>query len=118
MRFLLPALVVGIVAFVWWWRKYGKTERVRNVVDPLKLRLPVFGELFQKLALARFARNLEHAARPPASRSCQSLDIVADTTGSVVITRALDDVRESVRRGESSPARWPSTTSSRRWSCR
>jgi type IV pilus assembly protein PilC len=99
MRFLLPGVIVLTVVGVWLWRKYGKTERVRNVVDPLKLRLPVFGNLFSKLALARFARNLGTllASGVPI---LQSLDIVSDTTGSIVISRALKDVQESVRRGD------------------
>jgi type IV pilus assembly protein PilC len=100
MKFLVPAFVVALVAFVAWWRRHGRTERVRNVVDPLKLRLPVFGKLFQKLALARFARNLGVllAAGVPI---LQALDIVSDTTGSIVIGRALNEVKESVRQGES-----------------
>lgn len=100
MRFLLPVLVLLGVAGVVLWRKFGKTDRVRNVVDPLKLRLPVFGNLFQKLALARFARNLGTllAAGVPI---LQSLEIVSETTGSVVISRALVQVEDSVRRGES-----------------
>ena len=99
MRFLLPGFVVLAVAFVWWWRRYGHTDRVRNVVDPLKLRLPVFGKLVQKLALARFARNLSTLLSSGVP-ILQSLEIVGETTGSVVITRALHDVRDSVRRGE------------------
>ncbi len=99
MKYLVPTFAVGIIAFAWAWRRYGKTERVRNVVDPLKLRMPVFGKLFSKLALARFARNFGTllAAGVPI---LQGLDIVADTTGSVVIGRALNDVKESVRQGE------------------
>lgn len=100
MRFLLPLCIVGLVAGVWAWRRYGRTPRVRNVVDPLKLRLPVFGDLFQKLALARFARNLSTLLGSGVP-ILQSLEIVGDTSGSVVITRALHDVRDSVRRGES-----------------
>ena len=58
MKYVIPiTTVLGITGLVLW-RKYGKTEQVRNVVDPLKLKLPVFGDLFAKLALARFARNL------------------------------------------------------------
>ena len=100
LRYLLPVLAVGLVAAVWAWRKYGKTPRVRQVVDPLKLRLPVFGDLFRKLALARFARNLSTLLGSGVP-ILQSLEIVGDTSGSVVITRALEDVRDSVRRGES-----------------
>ncbi len=100
MKYVVPLGAVLTGAFVWWWRRYGRTERVRNVVDPLKLRLPVFGNLFRKLALARFARNFSTllSAGVPI---LQALDIVSDTTGSVVIGRALAEVKESVRQGES-----------------
>ena len=68
--------------------KVKHTERVRNVVDPLKLKMPVFGSLFQKIALARFARNLGTMLRSGVP-ILQSLDIVADTTGNVVLARAV-----------------------------
>ena len=96
----LPAIAVVLVAFTAWWRRHGRDEKVRNVVDPLKLRVPIFGPLFVKIALARFSRNLSTllGAGVPV---LQSLDIVADTSGSVVIARALQDVRSSVAQGES-----------------
>ena len=62
--------------------------------------MPVFGPLFQKIAIARFTRNLGHddpLRRPDPA----GLDIVADTTGNVVVGRAVRDVQESVRQGES-----------------
>ena len=98
-QFMLPIRIVCLVAGTWAWRKYGKTERVRSVWDPLKLKMPVFGGLVQKLALARFARNLSTMLSSGVP-ILQSLDIVADTTGSIVISRALAEVQESVRRGE------------------
>ena len=82
------------------WRKVHRTDKVRNFVDPLKLKLPVFGGLFQKIALARFARNLGTMLKSGVP-ILQSLDIVADTTGNVVLARAIRDVQESVRSGES-----------------
>jgi type IV pilus assembly protein PilC len=75
------------------------TDRVRNVVDPIKLKVPVFGKLFQKIAIARFARNLGTMLRSGVP-ILQSLDIVANTTGNVVLGRAVLDVQESVRSGE------------------
>jgi type IV pilus assembly protein PilC len=100
MKYLVPAGVVFAIAFTVWWRKFGRTERVRNVVDPAKLKLPVFGKLFQKLALTRFARNLGTLLSSGVP-ILQSIDIVSETTGSIVISRALKEVQESVRRGES-----------------
>jgi len=100
MKYILPVAIVSLIGFTVWWRKYGHTERVRNVVDPAKLKLPVFGKLFQKLALTRFSRNFGTllAAGVPI---LQSIEIVSETTGSIVISRALKEVQESVRRGES-----------------
>ncbi len=94
-----PAVVVGFIAFTVVWAKVRLTDRVRNVVDPLKLKTPVFGSMFQKIALARFARNLGTMLRSGVP-ILQALDIVADTTGNVVLGRAIRDVQESVRSGE------------------
>jgi len=94
-----PFFIVAFIAGAFVWRKVKRTDRVRNVVDPLKLKIPVFGPLFQKIALARFARNLGtmlHSGVP----ILQSLEIVSDTTGNVVLARAIRDVQDSVRNGE------------------
>ena len=82
------------------WKKVKHDERVRNVVDPLKLKLPVFGNLAKKIALSRFARNLGTLMKSGVP-ILQSLEIVAGTTGNVVLSRAIADVQESVRSGES-----------------
>jgi type IV pilus assembly protein PilC len=95
-----PLLAVSIVVFIFWWRVNKHTDRVRSVVDPLKLKLPVFGTLFTKVAVARFARNFSTmmASGVPI---LQSLSIVGDTSGSYVIEQALKKVQESVRQGNS-----------------
>ena len=99
MKVLAPLGVVGLIAFVVTWPKVKLKPQVRNVLDPLKLRLPVFGLLFQKIALARFARNLGTMMKSGVP-ILQSLDIVSSTTGNVVLERALLDVQNSVRQGE------------------
>ena len=100
LRFLAPALAVALIVFFFVWRKYKNHPKVRDVVDPLKLKAPVFGKLFQKIALSRFSRNLGTMMKSGVP-ILQSLDIVADTTGTVVLARAVRDVQESVRGGES-----------------
>jgi type IV pilus assembly protein PilC len=99
LRLLLPVLALGLVGFAITWKKVKHTDRVRNFVDPMKLKMPVFGGLFQKIALSRFARNLGTMMKSGVP-ILQSLDIVADTTGNVVLGRAVRDVQESVRTGE------------------
>jgi type IV pilus assembly protein PilC len=99
MKVLAPVMFISMIAGFVIWKKIRHSDRVRNFVDPLKLKLPVFGPLFQKVAISRFTRNLGtmmHAGVP----ILQSLDIVADTSGYVVVGRAVRDVQESVRTGE------------------
>jgi type IV pilus assembly protein PilC len=93
-------IVLGlfIVAMVVW-RKVKHKPQVVNVVDPLKLKAPVFGGLVSKIALSRFARNLGTMMRSGVP-ILQSLDIVSETTGNIVLSRALKDVQDSVRSGE------------------
>ena len=93
-------LVVLIFIGLSVWKKVKRKPEVRAVVDPLKLRLPVFGDLFRKIALTRFARNLGTMMQSGVP-ILQSLDIVAETTGNIVLERATRAVQESVRTGES-----------------
>jgi type IV pilus assembly protein PilC len=100
MTWIAPVLVVGGIAFAIWWRKNKREERVRRVVDPLRLKLPVFGMLMRKVAVARFTRNfatMTGAGVP----ILQSLGIVGDTSGNWVIEQALHRVQDSVRSGHS-----------------
>jgi len=100
MKVLVPLGLVGLIVFLVVWKRIKRDERVRGVVDPIKLKIPVFGGLFQKIALARFARNLGTMLKSGVP-ILQSLDIVADTCGNIVLARAVRDVQESVRTGES-----------------
>ncbi len=91
-------LLVAIIAATVWFSRHRHDPGVRAVIDPLKFKMPVFGPLFQKVALARFSRNLATllSAGVPV---LTALDIVQDTAGNVVIARAVADVKESVREG-------------------
>lgn len=100
MKWVAPLTVVAIVVWTIVWARIKNRDDVRNVVDPLKLKVPVFGLLAQKLAISRFARNLGTMLKSGVP-VLQALDIVADTTGNVVVARAVRDVQDSVRKGES-----------------
>lgn len=90
---------IVMIGLYYGYKKNKDKPGFRDVIDPLKLKTPVFGKLFQKIALARFARNLG-TMMSSGVPILQSLDIVADTTGSVVLSRAIRDVQDSVRTGE------------------
>ena len=100
MVYVIPILAVIGILFAVWWPKNKNTERVRKVLDPIKLKLPVFGALLKKIAVARFSRNFSNmiSAGVPI---LQALNIVGETSGNWVIEDALRDVAESVRQGQS-----------------
>lgn len=98
MWWLLPILIVGGIIFAVWWGRNKNTERVRRVVDPLKLRIPVFGQLFKKIAIGRFSRNFS-AMMAAGVPILQVLSIVGETSGNWVMEEALRKVAESVRQG-------------------
>jgi type IV pilus assembly protein PilC len=100
MVWLLPVLLVVGVGFSVWWRANKNTDAVRRVVDPVKLKLPVFGTLFKRIAIARFTRNLSNmvGAGVPI---LQALSVVGETSGNWVISEASKRVADSVRQGRS-----------------
>ncbi len=99
MVYIGPIVVVGGVAFSLWWKKNKNQDRVRKFVDPLRLKMPVFGPLLKKVAVARLTRNLATmmGAGVPILRS---LEIVGSTSGNWVIEQALVKVGDSVRQGK------------------
>jgi type IV pilus assembly protein PilC len=96
----LPVVVIVVVGSTVTWSRIKLLPQTRNFIDPLKLKLPVFGSLFKKVAISRFSRNLGTMMRSGVP-ILQSLDIVADTTGNIVLARAVRDIQKSIREGES-----------------
>ena len=100
MRYVaIPLAIVVVLAWLWW-RANKNTERVRTFIDPITLKLPVFGPLQKKIVIARFARNFSNmiGAGVPI---LQALRIVGEVSNNFVVKRALDNVAEAVRKGES-----------------
>ena len=100
-KFLVPiGFVLSIVGFIMHKRMKATSANYRLRFDTIMLKVPVFGDLFSKVALSRFARTLALLLRAGVP-VLQALDIVADSTGNEVLARASLDVKESVRSGES-----------------
>src|SRR5262245_21374239 len=89
---------MGVAAFLF--RRYKATDEGRARIDAAKIRIPVFGPLFHKVALARFASTLGMLLRAGVP-ILQALDNVKETVNNRVIGDSVDDVKSSVREGES-----------------
>lgn len=99
-KFLVPLGIVGsIVGFFAYKRTRASNADAALIFDKIKMKIPIFGDLFQKVALSRFARTLSLLLRAGVP-VLQALDIVAETTGNEVLTRATAEVKDSVRSGE------------------
>ena len=92
-------LLVGIIGAAVGTSYYYKTEKGRWHIDTLLLKLPIFGSILRKIAVARFSRILSTLLSSGVP-ILQSLDITAKTAGNVVIEDAILKVRAGVERGE------------------
>jgi type IV pilus assembly protein PilC len=100
MFWILPIVIALLVSLtIGFQRKLRSDYAWRLWFDRLKLRVPVFGSLFTKIAISRFSRNfgtLLSVGVPV----MQALDVVGGTTGNAVIGEAMKDVQRSVRDGQ------------------
>jgi type IV pilus assembly protein PilC len=96
---LLPVLAIGaFFAHRAYKRALHQSKSFRLRTDRIKLRLPVFGPLFAKLAIGRWARNLGTLLGVGVP-IILALDVVGGTSGNATITEAMEDVRDTVRKG-------------------
>ena len=91
-------IVAGSVGAVFGIRTYHKTERGRRVMDGLLLKLPVFGDIFRKAAVARFTRTLSTLVSSGVP-ILDSLAITGKTAGNKVIENAVLAARQSISEG-------------------
>ena len=90
-----------IVGTVWVFKRWKRSNRGKVQWDKIKLKFPMkIGGIVQKVCLARFSRTFSGliAAGVP---MLEAIDITGKTSGNWVIKNAMDDVRESVKKGGS-----------------
>jgi type IV pilus assembly protein PilC len=91
----IPAFILLIFLL----RKYHQTENGKTVMDRMLLKAPVFGDLFRKIAVARFSRTLGTLVSSGVP-ILDGLNIVSKTAGNKVIETAILNARNSIREGE------------------
>jgi len=93
-------ILASIIATAVSIRFYYKTPGGHKNIDRVLLKIPIIGEIFRKISVARFSRTLSTLLSSGVP-ILQSLDITAKTSGNVIIEEAITKVRAGVERGES-----------------
>lgn len=93
---MVVVIVFLIVAFKW----IGKQEKGRFYLDTLALKLPIFGSLIRKVAVAKFTRTLGTMISSGVP-IMDGLDITSRTAGNVIIENAIKSVRKAISEGQS-----------------
>jgi type IV pilus assembly protein PilC len=92
--YIIGAAILFMIAF----KKYYATEKGRDAVDALMLKLPVFGMLLRKVAVAKFSRTMGTMLGSGVA-ILEALDIVAKTAGNRTVEKAIYNVRSGIAEG-------------------
>jgi len=93
-------IIVGIVVLAILYTILGKTPKGAAILDTVKMKAPLFGDLTRKSAISRFSRTLGTLVTSGVP-ILQALNITRETAGNVVIANAIKKVHDSVKEGES-----------------
>ena len=92
--------LIGIAVIILLYKLIAATNGGRYVIDKIKLKVPLFGNIISKSVVARFTRTLGTLVQSGVP-ILEALNITKDTTGNAVVSRALGNVHDSIREGES-----------------
>lgn len=93
-------VVLGIIiAFVVFIIQTNKTEKGKSIIDAISLKLPIFGIILNKVAIAKFTRTLGTLVSSGVP-ILDGLDITSKTSGNKVVEYAINDVRKGVAEGK------------------
>jgi len=94
----MPIIVVAMILIVIGFRRYYATYGGRRVIDRGLLKMPIFGDLFRKIAVARFCRTLATLISSGVP-ILDGLEITAKTAGNAIVEDAIMAVRKAVESG-------------------
>ncbi len=102
-KFAVPILVLVVIGVILL-RRWMRTPQGKAVWDITILKVPIFGSLMRKTAVARFCATFSSLLRAGVP-VLESLDITKETVSNVVVARAVESMAEGVQRGETMTAR-------------
>lgn len=92
-------LVLFVIGLIWGFKKIRKSEKGKTITDTYALKLPLFGLLLKKVAVAKFSRTLGTLIKSGVP-ILQALDTVGKTSGNKVIEKAINSARDAIKEGE------------------
>jgi type IV pilus assembly protein PilC len=91
-------IIIGLFLFTIAFKKFYGTEKGREIVDNLLLKIPIFGDLLRKVAVAKFTRTMGTMLSSGVA-ILEALDIVAKTAGNKTVEKAIYNVRKGIAEG-------------------
>ncbi len=99
LRKYFVVIIAALFFLIFLFRRYYKTKSGREAVDSSLLKIPIFGELIRKVAIAKFTRTLSTMLSSGVP-ILESLDIVARTAGNKTIEKAILKTKMSIGEGK------------------
>jgi type IV pilus assembly protein PilC len=93
-------MFLGAGGFVFLMRRFYRNEKGRIIIDDFLLRLPIFGILLRKVAVAKFSRTFGTMVSSGVP-ILEAMDIVAKSAGNKVVEKAIYNARGSIAQGKS-----------------
>jgi len=91
--------ILGLGAVIFGFLRFINSKIGRPIWDNLKLKVPIFGPLIQMLVMSRFARVTAILMKSGVP-ILEVFDLVSRTSGNIIITRAIENIRASVNQGK------------------
>ena len=91
-------IIIGIIILIFTAKKLYATQKGQDMADDFVLKIPVFGELLRKVAVAKFTRTMGTMLASGVA-ILEALDIVAKTSGNRTVEKAIYDVRSGIAEG-------------------
>lgn len=91
-------IIIALIIFFFAFKYYYRTDKGRLTVDAIALKLPVFGLLLRKVAVAKFTRTMGTMLGSGVA-ILEALDIVAKTAGNRIVENAIYQVRSGIAEG-------------------
>lgn len=93
----IPTIPFGVIIL---YKLLGKIKKIRLIIDRMKFKIPVLGAIINKSTISRFARTLATLSSSGVP-ILEALNNVKDATGNAAMSKAIQNIHDSIRSGES-----------------